>query len=84
MISIMNCRFTLLHEETIEFQSFGLRNNVAQFCVLKVRIPVNLCNLLNYSTCMINDAFNFDIYVGPFRLLGTRSFSVHVVSGINL
>ncbi|KAG6753903.1 hypothetical protein POTOM_041908 [Populus tomentosa] len=27
--------FTLLHEEHIEFQSFGLRNNVAQFCVLK-------------------------------------------------
>ncbi|XP_022885605.1 carbon catabolite repressor protein 4 homolog 5 [Olea europaea var. sylvestris] len=28
--------FTLLHEETIEFQRFGLRNNVAQFCVLKM------------------------------------------------
>ncbi|XP_011005499.1 PREDICTED: carbon catabolite repressor protein 4 homolog 5 isoform X1 [Populus euphratica] len=28
--------FTLLHEEHIEFQSFGLRNNVAQFCVLKM------------------------------------------------
>ena len=25
-----------MHEESIEFQSFGLRNNVAQFCVLKV------------------------------------------------
>lgn len=27
--------FTLLREENIEFQSFGLRNNVAQLCVLK-------------------------------------------------
>ncbi|KAM1679449.1 hypothetical protein TB1_038687 [Malus domestica] len=27
--------FSLLHEENIEFQSFGLRNNVAQLCVLK-------------------------------------------------
>lgn len=29
-------RFSLLHQENIEFQSFGLRNNVAQLCVLKV------------------------------------------------
>lgn len=29
-------QFTLLHEESIDFQSFGLRNNVAQFCVLKM------------------------------------------------
>ncbi|KAK6148648.1 hypothetical protein DH2020_019560 [Rehmannia glutinosa] len=28
--------FTLLHEENIEFQRFGLRNNIAQFCVLKM------------------------------------------------
>ncbi|KAL7139418.1 hypothetical protein ABFS83_09G049200 [Erythranthe nasuta] len=28
--------FTLLHEENIEFERFGLRNNVAQFCVLKM------------------------------------------------
>ncbi|XP_031118176.1 carbon catabolite repressor protein 4 homolog 5 [Ipomoea triloba] len=27
--------FTLLHKESIEFQRFGLRNNVAQFCVFK-------------------------------------------------
>ncbi|GMH23352.1 hypothetical protein Nepgr_025195 [Nepenthes gracilis] len=31
-----NERFTLLHEEHMEFQSFGLRNNVAQFCVLQM------------------------------------------------
>ncbi|XP_024020261.1 carbon catabolite repressor protein 4 homolog 5 isoform X1 [Morus notabilis] len=29
--------FTLLHQENIEFQSFGLRNNVAQLCVLKMK-----------------------------------------------
>uniref|UniRef100_A0A6N2N331 Uncharacterized protein n=1 Tax=Salix viminalis TaxID=40686 RepID=A0A6N2N331_SALVM len=28
--------FTLLHEEHVEFQSFGLRNNVAQLCVFKM------------------------------------------------
>ncbi|KAF7136366.1 hypothetical protein RHSIM_Rhsim08G0135000 [Rhododendron simsii] len=28
--------YTLLHQERIEFQMFGLRNNVAQLCVLKV------------------------------------------------
>ncbi|XP_010263640.1 PREDICTED: carbon catabolite repressor protein 4 homolog 5 isoform X2 [Nelumbo nucifera] len=28
--------FTLLHEENIEFQKFGLRDNVAQLCVLKM------------------------------------------------
>ncbi|TYH98325.1 hypothetical protein ES332_A12G302500v1 [Gossypium tomentosum] len=29
-------KFTLLHEDNIEFQDFDLRNNVAQFCVLKM------------------------------------------------
>ncbi|KAG5536207.1 hypothetical protein RHGRI_023857 [Rhododendron griersonianum] len=28
--------YTLLHQESIEFQMFGLRNNVAQLCVLKM------------------------------------------------
>ncbi|KAJ4974406.1 hypothetical protein NE237_007580 [Protea cynaroides] len=28
--------FTLLHQESIEFQKFGLRDNVAQLCVLKM------------------------------------------------
>ncbi|KAK3225342.1 hypothetical protein Dsin_005204 [Dipteronia sinensis] len=28
--------FTLLHQEDIEFQNFGLRHNVAQLCVLKI------------------------------------------------
>ncbi|XP_031279069.1 carbon catabolite repressor protein 4 homolog 5 isoform X1 [Pistacia vera] len=29
--------FTLLHQENVEFQKFGLRHNVAQFCVLKMK-----------------------------------------------
>lgn len=32
----INKLFSLLHQEAIEFQSFGLRNNVAQLCVLKM------------------------------------------------
>ncbi|CAI9297745.1 unnamed protein product [Lactuca saligna] len=28
--------FSLMHEENIEFKNFGLRDNVAQFCVLKM------------------------------------------------
>ncbi|GAA0153083.1 mRNA polyadenylation factor [Lithospermum erythrorhizon] len=30
--------FTLLHEENIQFQRFGLRHNVAQFCVFKMNL----------------------------------------------
>lgn len=29
-------RFKLLHEESIEFNKFGLRENVAQICVLEL------------------------------------------------
>ncbi|KAF5175852.1 Carbon catabolite repressor protein 4-like protein [Thalictrum thalictroides] len=29
--------FTLMHQESIEFRDFNLRDNVAQFCVLKMR-----------------------------------------------
>ncbi|XP_027124955.2 carbon catabolite repressor protein 4 homolog 5 isoform X1 [Coffea arabica] len=28
--------FTLLHEESIEFQTFGLRNNVSQLCIFRM------------------------------------------------
>ncbi|KAG5536206.1 hypothetical protein RHGRI_023857 [Rhododendron griersonianum] len=34
--SYLKYRYTLLHQESIEFQMFGLRNNVAQLCVLKM------------------------------------------------
>ncbi|GER38632.1 DNAse I-like superfamily protein [Striga asiatica] len=36
LMCIIYCRFTLLHEENIEFERFGLRQNIAQFCVLKM------------------------------------------------
>lgn len=36
MISYFFTRFKLLHEEAIEFNKFGLRDNVAQICVLEV------------------------------------------------
>ncbi|KAL9260201.1 Carbon catabolite repressor protein 4 homolog 5-like protein [Drosera capensis] len=29
-------RFTLLHEEHLEFRHYGLNNNVAQFCILQI------------------------------------------------
>ncbi|PNY02857.1 hypothetical protein L195_g026177, partial [Trifolium pratense] len=29
------CQFNLLYEESIEFNRFGLRDNVAQICVLE-------------------------------------------------
>ncbi|KAK6148660.1 hypothetical protein DH2020_019572 [Rehmannia glutinosa] len=42
--------FTLLHEENIEFQRFGLRNNIAQFCVLKYYSSLhNLCIHVYFS-----------------------------------
>ncbi|GAB2292847.1 hypothetical protein Dimus_027081 [Dionaea muscipula] len=33
----MKERFSLLHQEHIEFRRFGLNNNVAQFCILQIR-----------------------------------------------
>ncbi|KAK7380040.1 hypothetical protein VNO78_32387 [Psophocarpus tetragonolobus] len=40
--------FSLLHQEDIEFQRFGMRNNVAQLCVLEAnhdKQESNTCNL---------------------------------------
>ncbi|GJU06149.1 carbon catabolite repressor protein 4 homolog 5 isoform X2 [Tanacetum coccineum] len=34
-------RFSLVHEDNIEFKEFGLRDNVAQFCVLKMNESQN-------------------------------------------
>lgn len=42
VMSILYCRFTMSHEENIEFERFGLRNNVAQLCVLEVCRSVDL------------------------------------------
>ncbi|XP_057251107.1 carbon catabolite repressor protein 4 homolog 5 isoform X2 [Beta vulgaris subsp. vulgaris] len=69
-------RFKLLHEENIEFQSFGLRNNVAQFCVLKMNDDqLNSDPALSMSTSLvvgnIHVLFNpnrGDIKLGQIRL----------------
>lgn len=37
--NISGYRFDILHEESIEFQNFNLRNNVCQLCVFKVNLP---------------------------------------------
>ncbi|XP_047314253.1 carbon catabolite repressor protein 4 homolog 5-like [Impatiens glandulifera] len=39
--------FTLLHQENMEFDKFGLRNNVAQFCVLKIKQRKSRSNIDN-------------------------------------
>lgn len=36
---ISGYRFDILHEESIEFQNFNLRNNVCQLCAFKVNLP---------------------------------------------
>ncbi|KAF9671407.1 hypothetical protein SADUNF_Sadunf12G0044400 [Salix dunnii] len=46
--------FTLLHEEHVEFQSFGLRNNVAQFCVFKVCKGLFYHAKENASGCLVS------------------------------
>ncbi|XP_020251874.1 carbon catabolite repressor protein 4 homolog 5 isoform X2 [Asparagus officinalis] len=88
--------FSLLHQENIEYQSFGLRDNVAQLCVLKV------ChNQSNISTCEDADSsepmpsqtvvvgnihvlFNpkrGDIKLGQIRLLLERMHAVSLQWG---
>ncbi|XP_056686394.1 carbon catabolite repressor protein 4 homolog 5 isoform X2 [Spinacia oleracea] len=69
-------RFKLLHEESIEFQSFGLRDNVAQFCVLKMNDDrLNPDSKMSKPRCLvvgnIHVLFNpnrGDIKLGQIRL----------------
>ncbi|KAI3515817.1 hypothetical protein L1887_14722 [Cichorium endivia] len=54
--------FTLVHEDNIEFKHFGLRDNVAQFCVLK----------MNGSQTHVDDTENLEsrsILVGNIHVL---------------
>ncbi|KAL8492426.1 hypothetical protein ACS0TY_023855 [Phlomoides rotata] len=46
-----NKLFTLLHEENIEFQKYGLHNNVAQFCVLKMNQDLVNADATSRSQC---------------------------------
>nr|GMC55401.1 carbon catabolite repressor protein 4 homolog 5 isoform X1 [Ipomoea batatas] len=62
----MECRFTLLHKESIEFQRFGLRNNVAQFCVFKVKLSMRF--LVGNIHVLFNPKRG-DIKLGQIRLL---------------
>ncbi|GJS69972.1 hypothetical protein Tco_0702813 [Tanacetum coccineum] len=39
-LAIVAARFSLVHEDNIEFKEFGLHDNVAQFCVLKMTTSV--------------------------------------------
>ncbi|KAJ4713385.1 carbon catabolite repressor protein 4-like 5 isoform X1 [Melia azedarach] len=58
--------FTLLHQENIEFQNFGLRHNVAQLCVLKMNQ-----NLPEFEeqTAMTTSSQNQSLVVGNIHVL---------------
>lgn len=56
LLLVCEHRFTLLHQEDIEFQNYGLRHNVAQLCVLKVLI-------------LISDHLNFNCHVHPRSIM---------------
>ncbi|KAL0415813.1 UNVERIFIED_CONTAM: Carbon catabolite repressor protein 45 [Sesamum latifolium] len=56
-------QFTLLHEESIEFQRFGLRNNVAQFCVLKDMFYWDRLEEQQLTRYMLNQqVYSFDLF----------------------
>ncbi|KAI3454902.1 hypothetical protein Pfo_011565 [Paulownia fortunei] len=58
--------FTLLHEENIEFQRFGLRNNVAQLCVLKMNQDLPSADATALSPCAITSR---SLLVGNIHVL---------------
>ncbi|CAI9113583.1 OLC1v1014212C2 [Oldenlandia corymbosa var. corymbosa] len=68
--------FTLLHEESIEFQSYGLRNNACQICVFKMNSDRNSqeptkCPSRSFVVGNIHLLFNpsrGDIKLGQMRL----------------
>lgn len=77
-------RFKLLHDESIEFQNFGLRNNVAQLCVLEMNDdPLNPDLKMSKPTSLvvgnIHVLFNpnrGDIKLGQIRLFLERAHSL--------
>lgn len=61
-------RFKLLHEENIEFQHFGLRNNVAQFCVLELKDDqLNRDPKMSKTTCRSLVVGNIHVLFNPNR-----------------
>lgn len=59
--------FTLLHEENIEFKSFGLRNNVAQLCVLKMN--QNMSELDEHTQRMLRPTRSRSFVIGNIHVL---------------
>ncbi|XP_054787087.1 carbon catabolite repressor protein 4 homolog 5-like isoform X2 [Prosopis cineraria] len=78
--------FTLLHQEDIEFQQFGLRNNVAQLCILEVKrdkLESDACSptILNrrFLVGNIHVLFNpkrGDIKLGQVRLFVDKAYKL--------
>ncbi|XP_031373650.1 carbon catabolite repressor protein 4 homolog 5 isoform X1 [Punica granatum] len=61
-------RFTLVHEENIEFRTFGLRDNVAQLCVLKINQTEENANLPARSS-MYHTSQSRHVLVGNIHVL---------------
>ncbi|CAA0818397.1 Carbon catabolite repressor protein 4 homolog 5 [Striga hermonthica] len=58
--------FTLLHEENIEFARFGLRQNIAQFCVLKMNKDLASTDDIAQPPCVITSP---SLLVGNIHVL---------------
>ncbi|KAL7182003.1 hypothetical protein ACSBR1_040840 [Camellia fascicularis] len=79
-------RFKLLHEECIEFNKLGLRDNVAQICVLESLnkndnkdMPLRLTGSNKVVICNIHVLFNpkrGEIKLGQIRVLLDRAHAV--------
>ncbi|KAF6167275.1 hypothetical protein GIB67_043136 [Kingdonia uniflora] len=83
-------RFKLVHEEYIEFNKLGLRDNVAQICVLEANsqnpagsgspdLSTSSSNANKVVTCNIHVLYNpkrGDIKLGQVRVLLTRAKAV--------
>ncbi|KAL6584471.1 hypothetical protein OROMI_003760 [Orobanche minor] len=89
VMSTIYCRFSLLHEENIEFQRFGLRNNIAQFCVLKMnqdlartgataRSPCSTSSrsLLVANTHVLFNPKRGDIKLGQMRIFLEKAYEL--------
>ncbi|KAE8056418.1 hypothetical protein FH972_013193 [Carpinus fangiana] len=80
-------RFKLLHEECIEFNKLGLRDNVAQICVLELNscteetaaLPISSSGSCKFVICNIHVLYNpkrGEIKLGQIRVLLNRAHSV--------
>ncbi|XP_038687010.1 carbon catabolite repressor protein 4 homolog 5 isoform X2 [Tripterygium wilfordii] len=84
-------RFSLLHQENIEFRSYGLRDNVAQLCVLKVNrnqtesesckegsktTPTKSRSLLVGNIHVLFNPNRGDIKLGQVRLFLERAYKL--------